>query len=78
VVLAAGSCYALLREMTTTRIETYKPAEVVEPALKIDYAAKEEISTRIRLRVVTDSGERQVVLRTRWVPVRVESFSPIV
>ncbi len=170
VVLAMGACYAVLREMATMRVETYKPAEVVErgrkeeleercadfalrevticvewftfdndtiyrtpyklliatsrpaaglrgvmveeialtsslggrhlfadtlhwplevplgdtgalllePALRLDYRAKEEISTRIRLRIVTASGVRRVVLRTRWVPVQVESFSPIV
>ena len=170
ILLAMGSCYALLREMTTMRLETYKPVEVVErgrkeeledrcaefalrevticmewftydddtthrapyklliaasrpaaglrsvvveeialtsslarrhlfadtlrwplavplggtsvlllePALRLDYRAKEEISTRIRLRIVTASGARRVVLRTRWVPVQVESFTPIV
>jgi len=164
-----GTCYAVLHEMTTMRVETYKPAEVVErrrkqelqdrcaefvlrevticmewftydndtinrtpyklliaavrpaadlrsvmveeialssslgrrhvfadslpwplevpladtadlllePALRIDYGAEEEISTRIRLRIVTASGERRVVLRTRWVPVRIESFMPV-
>ncbi|MGO7939519.1 hypothetical protein ACC731_37435, partial [Rhizobium ruizarguesonis] len=40
-------------------------ALLLGPALKLDYREKEEISTRTRLRIVTDSGVRRVVLRTR-------------
>lgn len=53
-------------------------AVVLEPAFMFGYREGEEITTRIRLRMVTSSGERTVVLETRWVPVRVTRFTPIV
>lgn len=51
---------------------------LLEPAFWFGYGEGEEITTRIRLRMVTDAGERPVVLETRWVPVRVIRFVPIV
>ena len=55
MVLAAGSCYALLREMTTTRIETYKPAEVVERG------RKQELRERC-----ADFALREVTICIEW------------
>lgn len=50
----------------------------LEPAFMFGYREGEEITTRIRMRMVTSAGERAVVLETRWVPVLVTHFSPIV
>jgi hypothetical protein len=51
---------------------------VLGPAFTFGYDEGEEITTRIRLRMVTPSGERAVVLETRWVPVLVTRFTPVV
>lgn len=56
----------------------YGSAARLEPAFMFGYRVGEEITTRIRMRMVTSSGERAVVLETRWVPVLVTRFSPIV
>jgi hypothetical protein len=50
----------------------------LEPAFPFGYGEGEEITTRIRLRMVTDAGERPVLLETRWLPVRVKRWVPIV
>lgn len=51
----------------------------LEPAFPFGHGEGEEITTRIRLRMVTSTGEeRPVVLETRWVPVRVKRWVPIV
>jgi hypothetical protein len=51
---------------------------LLEPAFMFGYGEGEEITTRIRLRMVTTSGERSVVLETRWLPVRVTRFTSVV
>jgi hypothetical protein len=51
---------------------------LLEPAFMFGYGEGEQITTRIRLRMVTASGERSVVLETRWVPVRVTRFTSVV
>lgn len=51
---------------------------LLEPAFMFGYDEGEEITTRIRMRMVTASGERSVVLATEWVPVRVTRFTPVV
>ena len=50
----------------------------LEPAMRFDFDGGEEIWTRVRLRFVLASGEKTVTVRTRWVPVVVKYFSPIV
>lgn len=51
---------------------------ILEPAFEFGHGEGEEITTRIRLRMVTATGERPVVLETRWLPVRVKRWVPIV
>ncbi|HEX8319277.1 hypothetical protein [Longimicrobium sp.] len=59
-----------------------RPAEgarrKMEPAFHFDFGGGEEIQTRVRLRFVRASGATTVVVRTRWLPVVVKHFSPIV
>jgi hypothetical protein len=50
----------------------------LQPAFNFGYAEGEKITTHIRMRMVTPSGERRVVLETEWVPVRVTRFTSIV
>ena len=51
---------------------------LLEPAFMFGYGEGEQITTRIHLRMVTSSGERVVVMETRWLPVRVTRFTSIV
>jgi hypothetical protein len=50
----------------------------LEPAMRFDFHGREEIRTRVRLRFVLASGDKSVTIRTRWVPVVVKQFAPLV
>lgn len=58
--------------------ETGRGYQTLEPAFPFGHGEREEITTRIRLRMVTSAGERPVVLETRWLPVRVKRWVRIV
>ncbi|MBB4634253.1 hypothetical protein [Longimicrobium terrae] len=59
-------------------LDTMRSWLKLEPALAFDHRGGETIRTQTRLRLSLPSGDRVVVLRTRWVPTVVERFSPIV
>lgn len=58
--------------------ETGRGNQTLEPAFHFGHGEGEEITTRIRLRMMTSAGERPVVLETRWLPMRVKRWVPIV